>query len=75
MSATARPRLRPDLKELLDASGAPWRLDHGTKHWKLIVNERLAVIIPMKRNPREAYHSHKNTLAQVRRALREEALR
>lgn len=71
MSAPRRPRLRPELRALLEGSGLDWRLEHGKRHWKLFINERLAGIVPMSGLYRDMYHPGKNQLAQVRRHIRE----
>jgi len=66
------PRLPNDMREMLDASGVDWRIETGTRHFKLVVGGKLAAILPKGKNMRKSAMSdraHKNALAQVRRAI------
>jgi len=62
-------RLSDDLKDLLDDSGVEWRVENGGRHMKLIVGGRIAAILPMGGRTGHSKRSHKNALAQVRRAI------
>jgi hypothetical protein len=66
-------RVPDDLQDLLDASGLPWRIDNGKRHYKIMVNERLVGILPKGRNLHRKSHNarpRQNTLAQIRRVIR-----
>jgi hypothetical protein len=40
-------RLDPELLELLRSSGAEWRIVAGSKHKKILINGRVASILPL----------------------------
>ena len=72
--ATPRfPRLPDDLREVLDSSRLPWRIDNGKRHFKLIIGGRLVAILPKSGRVDGAgigLRAHKNTMANVRRAIK-----
>jgi hypothetical protein len=58
----------------LEESGAPWSIEHGGRHFKLIVFGRLAGILPWggKSSRRSSdLAAELNTRAQVRRIIKE----
>lgn len=58
----------------LEESGAPWRLKKGGRHYKLIVYERLAGILPYGGkglNSSADMSTELNMRAQVRRIIKE----
>lgn len=60
--------------EEIERSGLPWRLDVGGRHYKLIVGDRLAGILPYsgKAQRQEAdKRAELNMRAQVRRIIKE----
>jgi hypothetical protein len=64
-------RLPPDLRGILEASGTPWRLVSGARHFKLFVGGRFVAVLPMGRPAQRVNaRTHRNMLASVRRALR-----
>jgi len=65
-------RVLPDeVRELLDASGLPWTVVNGSRHFKVIVNGRFVAILPhSKPTSRVKSRAHLNMLAQLRRAIR-----
>jgi hypothetical protein len=66
-------KLPDDLRRVLDHSGVPWRIDNGSRHYKLIVADRLAGILPRSlRVRRQNCRWLKNCIAQVRRVIREQ---
>jgi len=66
-------RLPSEIEDLLRASGQPWRVDTGSKHFKVIVGGRLAAILPKSlTRHRVKDRSHRNAVAQIRRAIRGE---
>jgi hypothetical protein len=67
-------RLPDDLKTLLDASGLPWRIEDGGKHFKIMVCNRLAGILPkgpMSSDPASG-RAHANMMKQIRRTIKTE---
>jgi hypothetical protein len=63
-----------DLQRLLDESPVPYRIEIGTRHYKLIVGNRMATILPKSKKARAGtYRAHKNVMANVRRAIREQS--
>lgn len=65
-------RLPDELRKVLSSSGLPWRIETGTRHFKLIVDGRFAAIIPKGKAARStsSQRAGKNTVAQVRRVIR-----
>jgi hypothetical protein len=61
----------PRLPKLLldELSGCDWRLDKGGKHWKLIVNGKLAGIIPKHTKDDGNWRAPLNTRTNIRRIL------
>lgn len=56
----------------LQATGLPWRIDCGTKHRKIVLQERVVGILPICGNRlRQNDRGLKNVLSQIRRAARE----
>jgi len=64
-------RLPDDLQALLESSNVPWRIEQGKRHYKIFVGERMVGILPRGSSLRRTYRAHLNTLAQVRRAIRQ----
>ena len=67
------PPLPSEAVRLLKESGVPWRIDLGTRHYKLIVADRLITVLPRGGVHPDGYHGRadKNVMAHVRRAIRE----
>ena len=62
-----------EMATLLRDSGLPWRVELGSRHYKVIVAGKFVTILP--RSPSARNHNgsgHKNALAHVRRAIREQ---
>jgi len=65
-------RIPDELKDMLNESGVDWRLEIGTRHMKVMIGGRLAAILPKGKAVNQigySNRSHKNMLAQVRRAI------
>lgn len=62
-------RLSKDVQRALEESGQPWRIDKGSNHLKIIVNDQFVGILPNKGHG-PAYRAQKNTIAQIRRAAK-----
>jgi len=63
-----------EIYELLDASRLPWRMETGTRHFKLFIGEKFAAIFPKSPYVRNGTgRSHKNAVAQIRRVIKEQA--
>ena len=53
----------------------PWRIETGGRHYKVIVNGRFATILPKSPHNRMMMNNkHRNAMAHVRRAIREQRL-
>jgi len=58
---------------VLIASGLPWRIETGSRHFKVIVNERMAAILPFSpHNRMNKCHAHLSTMGHVRRAIKKQ---
>jgi ATP-dependent protease HslVU (ClpYQ) peptidase subunit len=62
-------RLSKDVQRALDECGQPWRIDKGSRHLKIIVNEKFVGILPIKGSG-PAIRADKNIVAQIRRAAK-----
>jgi len=65
-------RLPDDLQQLLTESGLPWRIELGTRHYKVFVGTRFCAILPRGTQRPQRVRAHKNAVAQIRRAIREQ---
>jgi hypothetical protein len=64
-------RLPNDVREELAKSRLPWRVEAGSRHYKLFVGPQLAAIFPKGgRHFESSGRADKNTLAQLRRIIR-----
>ena len=64
-------RLPSPMRDLLNGCGLPWRVTTGKKHYKVIVGRRLCAIFPKGGQPGVG-RSLQNSLAQIRRAIKEQ---
>lgn len=62
-------RLSKDVLRALEESGQPWRVDKGSRHLKLIVNEQFVGIMPL-RGYGGGVRAERNIIAQIRRAAK-----
>ena len=68
-----RQRLPQDILDALERSGLPWRIDSGKRHFRLIVGDKFVAVLPQSLDWNGFKgRADKNTLAQVRRAIREQ---
>lgn len=58
----------PLLQKTLDGLEVPWEINHGTRHYKLIVNGTFAAILPKGKGKDDHRRSVLNCISQVRRA-------
>ena len=68
-------KLAPDIRALLESSGVPWRVVEGKRHMKIVVGNKFCAILPKGPTNRHVNHpgrAQQNTLAQIRRAIREQ---
>jgi hypothetical protein len=65
-------KIDPTIKQALEACGAPWELKKGGHHWKIVINGRLAGVLPLRGGGTPIPRRLQNTLAQIRRAARGE---
>lgn len=66
--STYKPQISEELREELDRSGVPWRVERGKKHDKLFVGNRM--VQALTRGYGEYARSNRNATAVVRRAVR-----
>lgn len=60
----------PDrVEQALEDSGKPWRIEHGSRHLKIIVADQFVGILPLK-GSNAGYRAEKNVIAQIRRAAK-----
>lgn len=63
-------RIPKNLRDELDSTGLTWALINGGRHYKIKLAGKLVGIYP--RSPtRDVDRAAKNTIAQIRRAVRE----
>lgn len=62
-------KLDSKVRQLLDESGLPWEIVNGAKHYKLMVQGRMAAILPHGGNS----YKWDMVRAAVRRAVRQSA--
>lgn len=67
----SRPKLDPRVRGLLEGSGLPWEAEEGTNHTKLRVCGRLVQVVPRKGARNHDGRQLANSLASIRRAIRE----
>lgn len=64
-------KLHRHIKIALDATGLPWSLDRGGRHYKIVLNGRLIGIIPYGKGT-ENDRATRNIIAQIRRTVRQQ---
>lgn len=67
-------QLPNDIARLLRASGRPWELRNGKRHFKLFIDGRMVTILPHARlarcdSPGAKTRAHLNLLARIRKAV------
>lgn len=62
-----RIKLIDDELEILKKNGVPFRLEQGTKHIKIYVNDRMVGIAPTKKPTERELTSAYNVRSQIRR--------
>lgn len=63
-----RPQVSDELREELNRSGVPWRVEHGKRHDKLYVGGRMVQVLT--RGRAISWYADANALACVRRAIK-----
>lgn len=61
----------PVIESALNATGLPWEIKQGSKHYQIRISNRLVGILP--RNGFSEPRTIKNCIAQIRKAARGEA--
>jgi len=60
-----------DIHDILSSSGLPWHVETGTRHYKVILNNKFAAILPKSPHARgQDGFARRNVLAALRRAIR-----
>lgn len=66
------PELQRTVEAFLAESGVPYRIEPGKKHQKVYVGNVMAAILPNSGHaPMRGSGALKNTLAQIKRAIRQ----
>jgi hypothetical protein len=63
-------RIDSRVRKALETCGAPWEIKDGGRHYKIVVNGKLAGVLPKKGGDAPVSRSMLNTIAQIRRAAR-----
>ena len=54
------------------SSGLPWHIETGTRHYKVMLNNKFTTILPKSPHSRKQDgFAHRNVMAILRRAIRE----
>ena len=60
-----------DMRRLLDECGLEWRIDTGSRHYKLIVDDEFVTILPKSNKVRNStWRAHLNAMSHIKRAIR-----
>ena len=63
--------LPSDMRRLLEESEVDWRIETGTRHFKLIVNGEFVTILPKSSKVRNStWRAHLNAMSHIKRAIR-----
>ena len=67
-------RLPKEVKRALDDTGLPWKVEKGTKHYKIKLAGRMVGILPLNLKARHGYTNHtiKNTVGQIKRSKKDD---
>jgi len=67
------PKIPTDMRDMLMSSGLSWHIETGGSHFKLIIGNRFATILPKAPRVRmQISAKHRNAMAHIRRAIREQ---
>ena len=66
-------KLSPEIRELLEACGLPWATKMGSKHIKIYVGGKFSAVYPRGKVSENHYRAERNTLAQLRRAIKDQS--
>ncbi len=70
------PRIPDAMHDMLATSGLPWRIETGTRHYKVIVGNRFATILPMAPRVRMKTNvAHRNAMASIKRAIKDQQIK
>jgi len=62
-----------EIKQLLETSRQPWRIETGGRHYKILINEKLVSILPLSPHARKRKgNAQRNVIARLRRILKEQ---
>ena len=57
-----------EIADVLNASGLDWRIEHGSKHTKVVVGDKIVTTLPRSKRALNATpRDLKNTIATIRR--------
>ncbi len=66
-------KIDPKVKQALEATGLPWYVETGTKHYKIRLNGKLVGVFPQGKKTEASPRANINVIANIRRAAREMA--
>ena len=65
------PILCKQIRNELDATGLAWRVEEGTRHVKIFLNDRMIMVLPRgDKAQQQGDRKLKNDIAQIRREAR-----
>lgn len=64
-------KLNVKVKQALNATGIPWEIETGSKHFKVRLGGRLVGIYPQGKKTEASQHANANLLANIKRLARE----
>jgi hypothetical protein len=64
-------RLDAKIKQALNATGIPWEIETGSKHFKVRLGGRLVGVYPHGKKTEASQHANANLLANIKRLARE----
>ena len=70
MSELRVPRLPEELRQILAASGLPWQITNGRKHFKVMIGDRMVAVLS---HGKRLSRADPNMMASVRRIIKEQS--
>lgn len=66
-------RIDPKVRQALDNTGLPWRIETGSKHNKIRLNNRLVGVYPQGKKTEADPRANLNIISNIKRIAREMA--
>lgn len=64
-------KLDPKVRQALEETGLPWRIEAGSKHFKIRLNDRLVGVYPQGKRTEANPRANLNVISNIKRAARE----